>query len=140
MNKRSEKALHKIQENDPTLTELNIGRGGGIFQGATDSDFSTLGEAIKNNTNITKLAFGIDGRLALDDTNSAFYNNLKQNSSIDQLTFRCYNNSIVGVGGAVLQAFQANTILLNWKSIMPLYMMKECNYSPKHSGDVQISR
>ena len=48
MNKRSEKALLKIQENDPKLTELNIGRGGGIFQGAIDNDFSTLGEAIKN--------------------------------------------------------------------------------------------
>jgi len=112
MNKRSEKALHRIQENDPTLTELNIGRGGGIYQGATDDDFSTLGEAIKNNTNITKLAFGIDGRLTLDDTNSTFYNGLKENPSIEQLTFRCYGNSIVGVvGGAVLQAFQTNNNL-----------------------------
>ena len=81
MNKRSEKALLKIQENDPTSTELNIGRGGGIFQGAqaTVSDFSTLGEAIKNNTHLLKLAFGIDGRLTLDGTNSTFYNGLKQN-------------------------------------------------------------
>ena len=113
MNTRSEKALHRIQENDPTLTELNIGRGGGLFQGATDSGFSLLGTAIEKNTHLTKLAFGIDGRLdiALDDSNSTLYYGLTQNSSIHELTIRCYENSIVGVGGAVLNAFQANNNL-----------------------------
>ena len=83
MNKRSKdiEILKRVQENDPTLTELNIGRGGGIFfQRTTVSDFSTLGDVISKNTHITKLAIGIHGleiETQYDYGNSGFSNGLK---------------------------------------------------------------
>jgi len=119
MNKRSKdkdkEILKRVQENDPTLTELNIGRGGGIFfQRATSSDFSALGAAIRKNTNITKLAIGIHG-LAIetqyDYGNSGFSTGLRKNSTIRELSIRCYGNSITGAVSAVLQAFQTNNNL-----------------------------
>jgi len=70
-----------------------------LFQRATSSDFSTLGEAISKNTHITKLAIGIHG-LAIetqyDYGYSGFSNGLRQNSSICELSIRCYGNSIAG--------------------------------------------
>jgi len=38
MNKRSIKTLQRVQENDPTLKELNVNEDGGVFGGATDND------------------------------------------------------------------------------------------------------
>ena len=109
MDERSVKTLQRIQENDPKLTELNIGRGGEVYILPTVSDLSKLGAAISENTNITKLAFGID-ETAKDDTNVMFINGLKQNSSIKELHLRGYD-SIGRVGHEVLKVYQDNNHL-----------------------------
>jgi len=41
----NDKILKRIRENDPTLTELKIGIGGGVFILPTVSDLSQLGAA-----------------------------------------------------------------------------------------------
>jgi len=101
--------LQRVEENDPKLTELNIGRGGDVFTMATDNDLSKLGAAISENTNITKLSFGIDETVK-DDTNVMFINCLKQNSSIKDLHLRG-NDSIGRVGHDVLKVYQDNNHL-----------------------------
>jgi len=110
MDERSVKTLQRIQENDPTLTELNIGKDGGVFERDKDGDFSLLGVAIEKNTYLRKLSIGTDGLDFKLDDNSLFFIGLKRNSSIRELYLLSYGH-IDRLGNEVLNVYQANNNL-----------------------------
>jgi len=54
MDEQSKKVLQRVEENDPTLTELDIGKDTS-FYGVTVSNLSLLGAAIGSNTHLKKV-------------------------------------------------------------------------------------
>ena len=108
MNKRSKRTLQRVQENDPTLTELHIGSKG-LYEEVTVSNFSKLGNALGKNT---KLSISTDGlKLKLDNyRNSGFSNGLKQNSSINELCLLS-SSGIGRVGTEILKVYETNSNL-----------------------------
>ena len=76
------------------------------------NDFSRLGSGIGVNTHLTSLRVWIDEVVALDVTNNEFYDGLKQNSSVSELSLFCDVHNIVGgVGQKILEVYQANSNL-----------------------------
>ena len=94
MNGRSPQTLRRVQENDDTLESLWIG-GRRDFRSSVGDDYSRLGAAIGENTHLTKLNVVLDD-IVSDVTNNAFYDGLKQNSSIQTLSLICHNFAVVG--------------------------------------------
>jgi len=103
MNKRSRKTLRRIKWNDSKLTTLMIGHEpdefeGGIFNSCKFDNFSKLGKAIGKNTHIKTIHIVVDrfhyviAHSGLDSINSAFFNGLKQNSSISHLIIGSCNH------------------------------------------------
>ena len=118
MNGRSPQTLRRVQENDDTLESLWIGidyngDSNGGFNSSSGSDFSTLGTCIGRNTHLTKLSVWMTDVVALDVTNSAFYDGLIRNSSIHKLTLYCGGYNIIegGVAHEILKAYQENNDL-----------------------------
>ena len=110
--------MRRVQENDDTLESLWIGidyngDSNGGFNSSSGSDFSTLGTCIGENTHLTKLSVWMTDVVALDVTNSAFYDGLIRNSSIHKLTLYCGGYNIIegGVAHEILKAYQENNDL-----------------------------
>ena len=125
MDSRSQETLRRIQENDDTLTELEIGgnyyngdSSNGGFNSSSGNDFSTLGTYIRENTHLTKLHIGLSN-VALDGANNEFYEGLKRNTSIQRLSLNCRNLDVVsrivqtssGIVYQILKAYQENNNL-----------------------------
>ena len=109
MNICSQETLRWVQENHDKLTELRIGGGHRGFASSVGDDYSRLGAAVGENTHLKKLVVVLDDDVASDVTNNAFYDGLKQNSSIQVLTIHCSNSNIAGgVGQKILEAYQEN--------------------------------
>ena len=110
MDSRSQETLRRIQENDDTLTTQRIASAyNGGFNSSDGDDFSILGAAIGQNTNLTTLQIDL---AVLDVTYNEFYDGLKLNSSISELLLHCGNDNIAGgVGQKILEAYQANNNL-----------------------------
>ena len=106
-SKDNDKTLKRIRENDPILTELNIGNGERVFILPTVSDLSKLGVAIEKNSYLKKLEIGSEGLYLLSRTDdySVFLNGLKRNSSINELGLY-FRGGILRVGHEVLKVFQ----------------------------------
>ena len=118
MNNNSKKTLRRIEQNDDELTLLCIGDpdfDGGFISSDT-SDYSRLGAAIGNNTHLTKLIVArLDDEDPLNATNNEFFDGLKRNSSISDLTLHCRNQTLVGgIGHEILKSYirKSTTILL----------------------------
>ena len=110
MNEYNHRILHEVEQSNGS-TELWIGCPGG-FNSGSGSDFSSLGTFIGQNTHLTKLTLDSLGMDSLDVANSLFYDGLKQNSSIHELTIYCRNLAIVGgVGQKILDAYEENNNL-----------------------------
>jgi len=105
-SKKDNEILKRVQENDPTLTELIIGRGGGIFEGANDSEFANVGSAIIENTHIRKLSICTDG---LNGNPNLLC--LRRNSSIRELYLRCNDYNIGRVGNELLKIYRGKNKL-----------------------------
>ena len=111
MDECSEEILRRVQQNHPTFTTLSIGyRDGFTARDASASDYSTLGLAIAQNTNLARLEIALpEYEIALDDAGEGFFEGLKQNTSIHDLEFSCNNRHVAGgVISKILNAYQAN--------------------------------
>ena len=110
MDSRSQETLRMVEENDDTLTHLQIGIDYNIGFSSTDGDdFSRLGAAIGDNTHLTTLVVILRDVGDLSVTNNEFYDGLKQNSSINKLTLMFWGMNIAGgVGQKILETYQEN--------------------------------
>ena len=114
MDNNSLDTLRRLQQNDDTLLNLYISQnhehihGGpnGVFNATNSEDYSQLGALIATNTILTKLYVC----LSTTDINRRFYDALKQNSSISNLSIGCSGRGIIvgSVGHEALAAFQGN--------------------------------
>ena len=124
MDSHSQDILRRVEQNDDTLTELRVGCPTGFNPSSRidfstlgtyiSEDFSRLGAAIGQNSNLTTLHIVFNGVVALDVKHSAFYDGLKHNTSIHQLNIYFQNPYSTRVGGvveALLEAYQENSNL-----------------------------
>ena len=94
MNSNSQKTLRQIEQNDTELLQCCIGYSE-EFQSNDASDYSRLGAAIGNNTHLVELIVALDDNDedVLDAANTEFFDGLKRNSSINNLSLYCnYHN------------------------------------------------
>ena len=115
MDNNSRETLCRVTQNDPLLTKTSLADNNnafafdGQFYSGNSDDYSTLGAAIANNTHMEKLSVTLSNRLPLGVADRGFYDGLKSNSSIDDLTLWCNNRNIAGgVGQEILKAYQEN--------------------------------
>lgn len=94
---KQQRTLEKIANDDPAIHMLCIGNN------SSDCYYSKLGKAVATNSHITSLTLGyIRDDIALDTTNRAFFDGLRQNSSIRGLLLTSgYNNR--PITGPVIQ-------------------------------------
>lgn len=104
MDEQSADILRRVEQNDDTLKELDIGNDRS-FNSSLGSDFNRLGVAIATNLHITRFEARLQD-IALNVTDSGFYEGLKRNSSIKRLVFYGSNDIMGGVGQEILQAYQ----------------------------------
>ena len=118
MNSKSERTLHRLEQNESTKTQLQIGGRQQLETGRTcwfnsrdGNDFSRLGAAIGENSHLTHLRFVLAGS-GLDVAYQGFYDGLKRNSSIYKLEIN-FNHPVIeeGVGREILKAYQENNNL-----------------------------
>ena len=125
MENNSQEILPRLNQNDPSLSELilldtnNYGVTDGEFYSDNSDDYSTLGAAIANNTHLERLAVTLTNRIPLGVADREFYDALKRNSSIHQLTLYCGNrpNIAGGVGQEILKVYQENNSQLTFLGI-----------------------
>jgi len=103
MNQSNLETLHRIEQNDCSLIKLSIGSMDCGF------DFNRLGRAIATNNYIWKFEAHLLF-IALNITDTEFYEGLKQNTSIEKLIINCdeHARNLNGVGYEILQAYQEN--------------------------------
>jgi len=89
--------------------------GKGVFNNSPDfNDYENLGTAIGNNTYLTKLRIdNISDNVRLTTTNKRFYDGIRHNSSITELSLSAitYKSDITDVALEVLKACQEKNIL-----------------------------
>ena len=124
MRHNSQETLRRVTQNDPSLVELTLVGDSNIygddeFYSDNSDDYSTLGAAIANNTHLENLIAVLSYDLPLGVANRGFYDGLKSNSSIHQLTLFCCGRNIAGwvVGQEILQTYQENNSHLTVLSI-----------------------
>ena len=125
---RSEETLRRVEMNDSTLTDLQIGdvpiyyvaSYGGVFLSNNSDAYSRLGDLVGRNTHLTTLQLEnvADELSALEFTNSKFFDGFKNNTSIRTVFLsnsRGYNirTLVGGVGHGILKAYQENGSNLN---------------------------
>ena len=116
MNNNSQKILLRVTQNDSTFTSLTLVgnniQGAAKFYSGNSDDYSTLGAAIANNTQLEKLTVWLYDDLPLGVADREFYDGLKRNTSIHKLTLfgiDDHNNNIAGgVGQEILKVYQEN--------------------------------
>ena len=116
MDNNSQEILRRVNQNDPSVTELtlldndNYGVTDGEFYSNNSDDYSTLGAAISNNTHLVRLAIILSDDLPLGVANREFYDGFKNNSSFSNLELYCGGQNIAGgVGQEILSAaYQKN--------------------------------
>ena len=113
MDVNSQDTLRRIEENDYDLTELWIGNYDvdGGFKSSDASDYSRLGTAIGNNNHLEDLIVALDDEdEVLGAANTEFFDGLKRNSSISDLTLDCCYGYILvgGIGHTILESYQKN--------------------------------
>lgn len=110
LNETSQDILRRVEQNDATLTELQIGND--RFSSRTEDNYFRLGTAISTNTNITKLEINVlyssTTQTGIDSIGTRFHECLKLNSSIRELKIRCCRIAriLTGVGEDVLKSYQ----------------------------------
>ena len=122
MNNNSQDTLRRMNQNDPSLTELRLvgnsyGAAYGAFYSDSSDDYSTLGAAIANNTYLAKLRVTLSDDVPLGVADREFYDGLKRNSSISTLRLHCNVNTpqtIAGVAHEILQVYQENNSYLTF--------------------------
>lgn len=125
---RSQETLRRVELNDSTLTNLQVGDTpiyyvasyGGVFLSSNGDVYSRLGELVGRNAHLTTLDVENvgDELSALELTNSQFFDGFKNNTSIHTVSLdnsRGYEiQTLVGeVGHGILDAYQENGNHLN---------------------------
>ena len=113
MNSQSQETLRRVNQNDPSLTELRLVNGIYVdedeFYSDISDDYSTLGAAIATNTHLVYLVVRLSDYLQLGVANREFYDGLKSNSSISDVQLYCNSRNVAGgVGQEILQVYQDN--------------------------------
>ena len=118
MDSDCRKALQILEENDPVLTELRVVDWKGMpskpsihtgqFNSTNSNHYARLGEAIAMNTHLTKLHVNNETILDVSERGfDGFYDGLKRNSSIIDVSFSCDRRNLVGsVYHDILNAYQ----------------------------------
>ena len=84
--------LSRLEQNDPTLTEVTVGNlgGRGAYWPSDRPDLARLGDAIGKNTNLRTLDILNDHELTdMAANNDAFFDGLNRNTSIGALSLTC---------------------------------------------------
>ena len=117
MDSDCRKALQMLEENDPVLTELRVVDWKGMpskpsihtgkFNSTNSNDYARLGEAIAMNTHLTKLHVNDETILDVSERGfHGFYDGLKRNSSIIDVSLWCDCDLIGSVYHDILKAYQ----------------------------------
>ena len=69
--------MRTVEQDDPSLTKLEIGGSGGIFQYGPP-DLSRLGTVIADNTHLVELEVKLDENVVIEVTDETLLNGLKQ--------------------------------------------------------------
>ena len=124
MNNNCQKLLRRVTQNDPVKTALtlvgsnNYGFDDVVFHSDSSDDYSTLGAAIANNTHLTTLGVMLPDDLPLGVADREFYDGLKQNASIRELTMWCDGRNLAGgVAQEIIKVYQENNSQLAVLSI-----------------------
>ena len=105
--------LHKLEQNDPTVTKITLGQWNGI----NADHFTRLGNAIATNSHLKELEVDVY-RSALNDTEIELFDGIKQNSSIQKLKLICGSRNIIGTAAhEILKAYHENNNLLTHLTI-----------------------
>ena len=113
--------MSRVDKNDPTVTEFQIG-GKGFdsdmnmlrpSDSSYESAFCRLGGCIAENTHLIQLDIYLSDGILLHTTDRGFYDGLLRNSSIKTLRLLCPPNTniIGGVEQEILTAYHANNHL-----------------------------
>ena len=91
---KQQRTLEKIENNDPAIHNLSIGNN------SSECYYSKLGKAVAANPHITSVNVGyLRGDDALDITNKAFFDGLRNNSSICSLlisiSYQCISQEVI---------------------------------------------
>ena len=126
MDEESQATLHRILQNDDTLTTLVVGQannnddGGdninnkGRFLSPLGGDLSRLDAGIKQNTRITKLEINLMSLLGSGDIEGReLHDGLKRNTSINELVLHCEGRPIISGARRILEAYQSNSNLID---------------------------
>lgn len=102
---RSQETLRRVEQNDCTLTDIRIEH--------IHGDFSRLGTYIGMNTYLQNFFIRLSDETVLEeDDGKAFFEGLKRNTSINDVSIKCYRNDVHnlvgGVGHEVLEVYQEN--------------------------------
>ena len=114
MNINSHETLRRMNQNDPSLTELRLvgnsyGANVGEFVSDNSNDYSILGAAVTNNTHLAKLIVHIDDLPLGVVDRELFHDGLKSNFSISDVQLFCRSQNIAGgAGQEILKAYQWN--------------------------------
>ena len=114
MDSNSQNVLRRVEANDVESTDLKLGHSSNYFsisyfKSSNASDYSRLGAAIGDNTQLKTLTFTIGDECALDISNTEFFNGLKRNSSINDLKISYNRYTLIGgVGHEILKTYQDN--------------------------------
>jgi hypothetical protein len=111
MDSRNQITLDRVRRNDSTLTHLQLGHHNGgegfTFDSGLSSEYSQLGAAIGQHTHLIELFYDDDSS-QFQSTHKDFFDGLKQNKSIRELSI-CFDSiGIDGVVHEILKAYQAN--------------------------------
>ena len=95
--------LHKLEQNDPSLTKITLGH---QWNGINADHFTRLGKAIATNSHLKELEVDVY-RSALKETEIDLFHGIKQNSSIQKLKLICGSRNIIGTSAhEILMAYQ----------------------------------
>lgn len=142
--------LSMVEQNNSTFKLLCLGDRGCQFHVNGYSfrnrlDYSRLGTAIANNTNLDALEIDIHNREIIegvtDPKNSTLYEGLKRNSSITELSLHCdmHDMHMNEVGRQILKAYQKNNNSLAALHIQSVTLHRIVPPSPTLCNGVQTS-
>ena len=128
MSSNRQETLRRVTQNDPSFKTLTLVDGNELtmmsmlnivnntdrgFYSDNSDDYSVLGAAIANNTHLESLTIKSSDDLPLGVADRGFYDGLKSNSSIHQLTLHCGNLNIAGgIWHEILKVYQENSSCL----------------------------
>ena len=118
ISKRRQELFRRIEQNDDTLKLVWIGNVEGALYNA--KDFGRFGASVAGNTNIERLGIDLCEIPSFFEVDRDFFEGLKSNTSIRELSINCGTNNIMrGLGVTGRGICRANTI----HEVLPAYRL-----------------